>query len=329
MTSKTAQQKTLNKTNQTNIKTNTKTNIKTKTNQTTKIKTNTETKKNQTNIKTKTNTKFAGNPDYEFDTIKKRWVKKSDIRPIELVNKYKLFLEDYLQKNTNLDHKKIRDIVKKHATSTERLKELLVKEGLEYIKVINFFNGISFWNKELCGHMEKKCPVDTDLYGNMWCKHDENNFLFVKDEKNKISCYSIDDIYSIISSSFTGGDKDAIFLQLPRDPYTRKIFNEDFIKKFLKQLRLNKELVNQKNYPHVAYFLKNYKKLYNNTDIKLFLKKNILTTKEKWELSEIIEDFLYDTDEIHPGIAKSKKIFWFWNDKNKEPANLYEYIFKK
>ena len=314
MTSKTAQQKTLNKTNQTNIKTNTKTNIKTKKNQT-----------------TKTNTKFAGNPDYEFDTIKKRWVKKSDIRPIELVNRYKLFLEDYLQKNTNLDHKKIRDIVKKHATSTERLKELLVKEGAMTEKTAKkFFKNNSFWKKELCEHMKTICPNDTDLSAKSWCDKHEDAFFLYKDTNGKhVSCYSIDDIYDIISSSFTGGDDDMIFLQLPRDPYTRKIMDEKFIKNFLQQLRLGKERLNGLPLPHVVYFLRNYKKFYADPQIKPFLKKSILTNKEKWELSEAIEDFMLSTGEIVHGFTEKGKRWWGWIDDSKRPKDLYFYIFNK
>jgi hypothetical protein len=286
--------------------------------------------------KTKTsgnNTKFANHPDYEFDTIKKRWVKKSDIRPIELVNRYKTFLIDYLKKHTEeKDHKNIEKIVNKYATSTERLKEILIeKEGFSRRWVNRTFDKYNFWDKELCGHMKKVCPNETDLSGKEWCEYGEDLLFLYKEHNGKhVSCYSITDVYDVISSSFTGGDDDVIFLQLPRDPYTRKVWDQDFIKKFLKQLRVIKKDVNRLPLPHVVYFLRNYKKFYADPQIKPFLKKNTLTKREQWQLSDAIEDFMLETEEIGHGFTDDTgelKRWWFWEDDTKIPKDLYNYIF--
>ena len=296
----------------------------------TKKKEKTPSPKTTTKRKTPTNNKFANHPDYEYDTMKKRWVKKSDLRPVDLVNRYKIFLIDYLKINTDMDHKKIEKLVRKHATSTNRLKEILVEEGeMTQRQADRFFIRNSFWKKELCKHMKKICPTERDINEKEWCDYSEDAFCYFKDQKNKISCYSINDIYNIISSSFTGGDDDTIFLQLPKDPYTRKVFTQEFIKTFLKQLRLGKERLNNLHVPHVLYFLRNYKKFYSDPNIKTFLKKKILTNREKWELSEAIEEFLTEKDVIHHGFTTEDKRSWFWNDDKKEPKNLYDYIFKK
>jgi hypothetical protein len=337
----------VNKTPQT-VRTPTKTKQMTKTTQ--KVKTPLTHKKTQQKVKTPTlntakvkatttttkrktpNTKYTNHPDYEYDTIKKRWVKKSDIRPAELVNRYKVFLMDYLKAKTKMDPKRIETLVRKHATSTERLKEILIKEGaLSKIRTNIFFNNNSFWKKELCGHMKKVCPTERDLSERDWCEYNENGFFYFNDEKSKhISCFSIKDIYDIISSSFTGGDDDMIFLQLPRDPYTRKVFNEEFIKKFLKQLRHLKGEVNNLPRAHVVYFLRNYKTFYNDPKIKSFLKKNTLTNKEKWELSEAIQKFMTKSNEIGHGFTtKGHKRWWFWVNDEKEPTDLYNYVFNK
>lgn len=277
-------------------------------------------------------TKFANHPDYEFDTMKKRWVKKSDIRPPELVNRYKVFLMDYLKKNTTMDHKEIEKLVRKHATSTNRLKEILVAKGVMTQRKANiFFSRNNFWHKELCGHMKTICPTKSDLAEIDWCKYHEDAFYYYKDKNtNHISCYSVNDIYSIINMSFTGGDEDAILLQLPRDPYTRKVLTEEFIKKFLKQIQHLKEDLNKKHVPHVVYFLRNYKNFYSDPKIKPFLTKNTLTKKETWQLSNAIEDFLTKTNEIEHGWATGHIRSWFWvDDEKNEPASLYDYIFKK
>ena len=105
----------------------------------------TTTKKTKTKTKT---IKYANHPDYEFDTLRTRWVKKSDLRPIPLVNSYKMYLKDYLKTHTNMDHKKIDLLVKKHATSENRLKEILVaEEAMTKQQADRFFTKNNFWNK--------------------------------------------------------------------------------------------------------------------------------------------------------------------------------------
>lgn len=282
-------------------------------------------------LKIVTNEWFRNQPEYEYDVSKNRWVLKSDLRPLELVNRYKKYLIKYLKTYTNIDRQKIEKLVNKHATSTERLKKLLVEDRVITESELNqIFKKVNFWRKELCHHMKKICPTETDLSGIDWCEYPEEGLYYFKDDRdNKVSCFSVQDIYEIISSSFTGESDDGeISLQLPRDPYTRKIFTKNFIKKFLKHLRRLKADVNNLIRPHVVYFLRNYEEFYEDPQIKPFLTKNTLTKKEKRELSEAIEDFLTETEEIEHGWTTGPKRWWFWvNEKNK-PTNLYAYIFK-
>jgi hypothetical protein len=291
----------------------------------TKATPNTATK---TITKTTTKDKYANNPDYEYDTTNRRWVKKSDLRPIELVNQYKIFLTNYLDKNTMMELKDIKKLVNKHATSTKRLTDILVEKGMMSASRSNLFcNKFSFWRHELCKHMKKVCPTKTSLSGQDWCTYAEDSFCYYKDKKTKlISCYTVPDILNIISSSLTTGDENEILLQLPRDPYTRKILTSDFIKSFLKQMRQIEEL-RDLAYPHVVYFLRNYKKFYTDPDIKPFLEKTTLTKKEKQELSDAISDFLTRTDEIEMNLTDDNEIWWFWTDDEKEPTNKLDYIY--
>lgn len=321
------------KTKQTTNKTKTKqTTNKTKTRQITN-------KTKQITPKTNTYTKFAGNPDYEFDTKKKNWVKKSDVRPVELVNRYKEFLVKFLKRRVPLRKKKLTDVdgkiietlVNKYATSTERLKKMLVEKGvLSEERADLIMDGNDFWDKELCHHMKTICPTQESLTGIGWCNYDEDTFFYFKEDKSKhISCYSIGDIYNIIANSFTGGDDDSIFLQVPRNPYTRKAFTPELIKKFLKQLRqFTKEEVNNMPIPQVVYFLRNYKKFYSDPIVKKYIHKTTLTNKEKWELSEAIEKFMIKKNEIFHGWTDKddSKRWWFWEE-GKRPKSLYEYIF--
>lgn len=277
------------------------------------------------------NTKYANHPDYEYDTVKTRWVKKSDIRPVELINQYKAFLMDYLKKSTTMDHNEIEKLVRKHATSTNRLKEILVEKGIMTKRKADiFFRKNSFWEKELCKHMKTVCPTETDLSGNDWCDYAEEALIYDKDTKTKlVSCYSASDLLQIISSSFTGEEDDYILLQLPRDPYTRNVLTQDLIKKMLNVLRANKGGLSKLAFPHVAYFLRHYKKFYADPNIKLFIKKDndILTKQEKWKLSEIIEELLTETDELENDLTVKGKQWWFWKE-GKKPADMYDYIFK-
>lgn len=299
------------------------------TNKTTKHKTKTTKTKTKTNkTKRQSPTKYANHPDYEFDTIKKRWVKKSDLRPIELVNKYKLFLIEYLKKSTTMNPKEIEKIVKTHATSSKRLSEILVKKGAMTKKEAeDFFYDYNFWNMELCKYMKKICPTETDIEGTDWCEYGEDLFCFHKDNKTGfVSCYSLDDILGLLSSSFTDGDDYRLSLQLPRDPYTRKVLTEDLIKTLLKQIRYYKDYFRNYADPHVVYFLRNYKKFYANPNIKPFLQKTTLTSQEKYKLSEAIENFMTKTNEIRHGWGEGHIRWWFWID-GKEPKDKYKYIF--
>jgi len=178
--------------------------------------------------------------------------------------------------------------------------------------------------------MKNICPTETDIEGNDWCKYPERSFCYYKDKKNNntISCYSVSDVLGIINSSFTGGGEDAILLQLPRDPYTRKVFTEEFIKQYLRQFRLLQSL-RDLAYPEVAYFLRNYKKFYADPNIKPFLKKSILTNQEKWKVSRAIEEFLTKTNEIEHGWTDGHVRWWFWVDEDNEPTNKIDYIFNK
>lgn len=316
-----------NETKTTNTKTNTiikRISSKTKT----KIKTNT-TKKTNITKKTKKTPKYANHPDYQYDTIKKRWVKKSDIRPIQLVNKYQKFLMEYLKTHTHLEHKEIDKIVRKYATSTDRLYDIfLTKNAMTEQKATEFLNKNDFWHEELCKHMKKICPTETDLTGLDWCEYDESAFCYYKDKKTKlVSCYSVNDILDILSSTFTGGGEETILLQPPRDPYTRKVLSEDFFKKYLKEMRrLKYDNFGDAASPHTAYFLRNYKKFYADPKIKPYLNKNTLTNQEKWKLSDAIEDFLTRTNEIRHGWDVNNNRWWFWVS-GKKPADKFEYIY--
>lgn len=281
------------------------------------------------NTKTKSLTvKHANDPNYEYDITTNRWRKKSDLRPIELVNRYKAFLRNHLTSNSNVDPKVIEKIVHTHATSTKRLKEMIVKKGiLREVKANIFFKKNSFWRKELCNHMKKVCPTETDLSGDDWCSYAEEALLYNKDPKTKIvSCYSASDIILILSNSFTGDENGNVFLQPPRDPYTRKVLPQHYVKKMLKLLRVNEDGLSKLAYPHVIYFFRHYKRFYRDPTIKPLLTKSTLTKKEKWELSEAIEDFLTETDEIRHGWAKGHEHWWFWKS-GKKPADIREYIF--
>ena len=291
----------------------------------TKTKKTTATKTKKTNQ----NTKYANHPDYEYDTVKTRWVKKSDLRPPELVNRYKAFLTKYLLNHTGLSEKEIKTLVNKHATSTKRLKEILAEKEYDVSQHMlkRFANGKnSFWDKELCHHMEKICPTPTDLKDIKWCDHDEDFFFYYKDETMKKGfCYSINDVLNIISTSLTGGDEELIFLQLPRDPYTRNILSEKFMKAFLKQLRILKNFEIQ--WPHLVYFLRNYKKFYHDPAIKPFLNKKTLKNEEKWDLSDAIEEFMTRTKDIEHGWTTDNTRWWFWVDEKNQPKKKYNYIF--
>jgi ribosomal protein S16 len=308
---------------------------KTNTNQT-KMKEMSPTKTTpNTATKTTTKDKYANHPDYEYDTTNRRWVKKSDLRPIELVNRYKVFLTNYLDKNTMMELKDIKKLVNKHATSTKRLTKILVEKGMMTERQAKIFsNNYTFWSQELCKHMKKVCPTETNLNGEDWCVYAEDVFFYSKDKKtNLTSCYVMPDILNIISSSLTGGevaDEEYydLLLQLPRDPYTRKVLDQEFISSFLKQIRKIKDKVSNIQAAHVLYFFRNYKKFYTDPKIKPFLKKTTLNKKEKQELSDAIEDFLSRTDEIEHGIASDKTIWWFWLD-GKQPTDMYKYIYEK
>lgn len=286
-----------------------------------------ETKSKKTNIKT-TNLKHANDPDYEYDIESNYWRKKSDLRPLELVNRYKAFLLDHLTSTSNVNPKVIEKIVRKHATSTRRLKEILVEKGImTKKKASDFLFDNDFWQKELCNHMKKVCPTETDLSGDDWCTYAEEALLYDKDPKTKIvSCFSASDIIQIISSSFIGEENGIPFLQLPRDPYTRKVLTQDFIKKWLRLARVHKTAFSKSSYPHVFYFLRHYKRFYKDPVIKPFLTKSTLTKKEKWELSDAIEDFLMETDEIRNSRTKQGGRWWYWKS-GKKPADTREYIF--
>lgn len=227
-------QKTVNKTKtpdknkqQTNIKTTTPTILKitsktaSKTPTPTMLKTPSPRWKTNTPTNAKKHTNFANHPDYEYDTVKNKWFKKS-IRPIQLVNRYKAFLMDYLKDNTTLNPKQIGKIVQRHATSTARLKEMLVsKDAMTQSEADYFFKKNSFWGKELCRHMNTICPTETSLDGIPWCKYTEESLFLHNDNKTKyVSCYTLGEMIGILSSSLTGGGKHLIILQLPRDPYT-------------------------------------------------------------------------------------------------------------
>jgi hypothetical protein len=309
---------------------------------TTKQKTDTKTKEmsptktiTKTTTKTTTKDKYANHPDYDYDTTNRRWVKKSDLRPIELVNQYKIFLTNYLDKNTMMELKDIKKLVNKHATSTKRLIEILVEKGMmTENRARAFFRKNSFWYRDLCKHMKKICPSETNLKGEDWCEYMEDSFCYYKDKRtNLISCYTMPEIFSIISTSFTGGevaDEEYydLLLQLPRDPYTRKVLSQDFIRSYLKQIRNLKGKFSFETAPHILYFFRNYKKFYTDPKIKPFLEKTILTKKEKHELSDAIEDFLTRTDEIEHALTKNDKIWWFWLD-GKQPTDMYKYIYEK
>ena len=289
------------------------------------------TKANTTRTKTNSRTSHihANDPEYEYDLTSNRWRKKSDLRPLELVNRYKAFLLDHLTNTSSVNRKEIEKIVRKHATSTKRLEKTLVKKGImTQQQAYDFLLDGNFWHKELCNHMKKVCPTETDLRGDDWCTYAEEALLYNKDPKTKIvSCFSASDIVLILSSSFTADENGILLLQPPRDPYTRKVLTQDFIKKWLKIIRTNKEGLSDITYPHVIYFLRHYKRFYKDPIIKPFLSKNTLTNKEKWELSEAIEDFLLETDEIRNSRTKSGKQWWFWKS-GKKPENTHEYIFQ-
>lgn len=282
----------------------------------------------RTRTTSKTSHKYANNPDYEYDITSNRWRKKSDIRPLKLVNRYKAFLLDHLTTISNKNQKEIEKIVRKHATSTRRLENILVDKGIMTAQeAYDFLFDNDFWQKELCNHMKKVCPTETDLSGEDWCSYSEEALLYHKDPKTKIiSCFSSTDLVSIISNSFTGEENGNVFLQLPRDPYTRKVLPETHIKKMLKLLRPDEETLSKLAYPHVIYFLRHYKRFYKDPTIKPFLTKSMLTKKEKLELSEAIEDFLLETDEIRNNLSKSGKQWWFWKS-GKKPTNIHKYIF--
>lgn len=277
---------------------------------------------------TRTKTNFSNHPDYTYDSMKKRWVKKSNIRPVELVNRYKEFLIEFLEKNTTLAPKEIEKIVRKHATSSERLKKILVEKGAMTITRANeLMKKNRFWGKELCHHMKTICPAETNLSGVSWCKYTEETFFLNQDKKTKhVSCYTVPEVVYLLNTSFVGGDDpNTALFQLPRDPYTRKVFTPDFMRAYLKHLRFFKEDFNFPA-PHVLYFLRNYKKFYTDPIIKPFLKKNVLTDDEKWQVSDAIEKFLTKTNEIEHGWVKGPKRWWFWKD-GKEPEDQMAYIY--
>lgn len=283
--------------------------------------------RNRTKSKT-SNLKHANDPDYEYDVTSNYWRRKSDLRPLELVNRYKAFLMHQLTASSDVDPKEIGKIVRKHATSTRRIKEILVEKGImTKTQAIHFFKTNSFWEKELCNHMKKVCPTQTDLSGDDWCTYAEEALFYNKDPKTKIvSCFSASDIIQIISSSFIGEENGIPFLQLPRDPYTRKVLTQDFIKKWLRLARAHKSALSKVAYAHVVYFLRHYKRFYKDPAIKPFLTKSTLTKKEKWELSDAIEDFLMETDEIRNSRTKQGGRWWYWKS-GKKPADTREYIF--
>ena len=94
----------------------------------------------------------------------------------------------------------------------------------------------------------------------------------------------------------------------------------------LQLLQINKDALSKLAYAHVAYFLRHYKRFYKDPVIKPFLTKSTLTKKEKWELSDAIEDFLLETDEIRNSRTKSGKQWWYWKS-GKKPVDIREYIF--
>lgn len=301
---------------------------------TTERTTPTKTRQRTTTTRTPKTTKYAHHPNYELDTLKKRWVRKSDIRPIELVNQHKAFLIDYLIKNSKLDKKQIEMLVKKHSTSEKTLSKILIEKGVFTQKQSDmFFRRYNFWQYALCKHMKKICPTETDLRGRDWCALHEDIFCYFKDEKsNVVSCYSVDDITFQLSSALAGGEEeDMAHYQLPRDPYTRKVWTEEFIKHFLKQLRYQYKKGNLREFhaPHVVYFLRHYKKFYKDPAIKPFLSKTTLTKQEKWKVSDAIEDFLSETGEIEPDWTEGPKRWWFWKDDETEPEYMMAYIFQK
>lgn len=278
---------------------------------------------------TRTKTNFSNHPDYTYDSMKKRWVKKSNIRPVELVNRYKEFLIAFLKIDTNLDHKEIERLVRKHATSSDRLKKILVETGaMTKTRANKLFKDYNFWGRELCGHMKTICPAETNLSGVSWCDMTEESFFYNEDKKTKhVSCYTVSEVVYLLSTSFAGGDDpNTVLFQLPRDPYTRKVLTPDFMRAYLKHLRFFQEDFKKFTYPHVVYFLHNYQKFYTDPTIKPFLKKNVLTEDEKWEVSEAIEKFLTKTNEIEHGWIKGPKRWWFWKD-GKEPEDKMEYIY--
>ena len=97
------------------------------------------------------------------------------------------------------------------------------------------------------------------------------------------------------------------------------------MKAFLKQLQILKNFEIQ--WPHLVYFLRNYKKFYHDPAIKPFLTKKTFTNEEKWDLSDEIEEFMTKTKEIEHGWTTENKRWWFWTDEKNQPKKKYNYIF--
>jgi len=219
-----------------------------------------------------------------------------------------------------MDKKEAEKLVRKH--STKRLFDILVGKGImikEHVPL--FLKSHSFYKREFCKEMVRTCPMATDLEGYSWCDDDdEKEIFYFKGGDGQVSCYAIQEVFRIIHNSFTGGDDYAILLQLPKDPYTRKVFSKEFIGAFIKKLKKTRDITA----PEIMYFLRNYKKFYSDPKIKPFLEKNV-GHNDKWKVSNAIEEFLTKSGEISHGWAVSDNRAWFWDEK-KRPKDLYKYV---
>jgi hypothetical protein len=270
---------------------------------------------------------FANNPAYECDPETNRWmptdwlIKREIIRAhphlTSIPNIYDRPLSYIIRLVDNPGNNKTKAKTTKTKAKTTKTKTKAVKTKVKTIQKQKQKQDDG-WQKT-CKEMEEMCPMETDLSGDNWCSLDPKSVFYYKKD-NKRFCYGVEEIFSIIHLGFTARDTSyevpPLRLQLPRDSYDRTPFPKEFFKLFKEHIYKNRIYPSQ---PEVCYFLKNYRKFYDDTDIKPFLTQ---TDPNKVQLSNAINRFLLKDRSIDINMNTSK---WVWLP-GKKPLNLRLYI---
>ena len=157
------------------------------------------------------------------------------------------------------------------------------------------------WQKK-CKEMERKCPVDTNFVGDTWCEQPET---LVVNSPNYSSCFNKEEVMKITHTGFTALDLSyqvpPLRLQLPRDPYNRKLIPKVVFADIKKNLftAKNQQEIKKIIWMHdeLSYFLKHLDDFYTTFDKPKYTKDEVTPVElskdlENWFLKHKRPDYL-------------------------------------